>query len=343
MAAMNKHVTAIDYDSRRAAPGSVFVAVRGARADGAAFAPQAVPGARGGRGREPPPPGLDGRGWSSPTRGWRWPCWPPRSQATRARHCAPSASRAPTARRRRRTCCARSSRPPACAAGCIGTVDYRIGGEERDAVAHDARGVRRPAAAARDGRRRVRAPARWRCRRTRSRCIGSTACGSRPRSSRTSRAIISTSTATWRTTSPPSAGCSRCSPRGRAGASINVDDPYGASPRADLRPPGHLRARPPGRRDARRAASLALDGLAFDVRDAARRGARRVAAARAAQRLQHPRRRRRRPSRSTCRSTAIERGIARAAAACPAASRCVSAARRRHHASSSTTRTPTTR
>jgi UDP-N-acetylmuramoyl-L-alanyl-D-glutamate--2,6-diaminopimelate ligase len=35
-------VTAIVYDSRRASPGSVFVALRGLKADGTAFAPQAV-------------------------------------------------------------------------------------------------------------------------------------------------------------------------------------------------------------------------------------------------------------------------------------------------------------
>jgi UDP-N-acetylmuramoyl-L-alanyl-D-glutamate--2,6-diaminopimelate ligase len=35
-------VRAVAYDSRRASPGSVFVALRGERADGAAFAPQAI-------------------------------------------------------------------------------------------------------------------------------------------------------------------------------------------------------------------------------------------------------------------------------------------------------------
>ena len=37
-----EQVSGIAYDSRRAAPGSVFVALRGQQADGAAFAPQAV-------------------------------------------------------------------------------------------------------------------------------------------------------------------------------------------------------------------------------------------------------------------------------------------------------------
>lgn len=40
--ALSKHVTAIDYDSRKAASGSVFVALRGSKADGAAFAADAV-------------------------------------------------------------------------------------------------------------------------------------------------------------------------------------------------------------------------------------------------------------------------------------------------------------
>jgi UDP-N-acetylmuramoyl-L-alanyl-D-glutamate--2,6-diaminopimelate ligase len=41
-AAMRVRATGIVYDSRRAAPGTVFVAMPGQRADGAAFAPQAV-------------------------------------------------------------------------------------------------------------------------------------------------------------------------------------------------------------------------------------------------------------------------------------------------------------
>ena len=35
-------VTAVAYDSRRAVPGAVFVALRGQKDDGARFAPQAV-------------------------------------------------------------------------------------------------------------------------------------------------------------------------------------------------------------------------------------------------------------------------------------------------------------
>ncbi|HET7619491.1 MAG TPA: Mur ligase domain-containing protein, partial [Vicinamibacterales bacterium] len=37
-----EEVRAVAYDSRRASPGSVFVALRGEHADGAAFAPQAI-------------------------------------------------------------------------------------------------------------------------------------------------------------------------------------------------------------------------------------------------------------------------------------------------------------
>ena len=60
MAAMNKHVTAIDYDSRQAASGSVFVALRGAKADGAAFVTDAVRrGALAVVSETPAPPGVD--------------------------------------------------------------------------------------------------------------------------------------------------------------------------------------------------------------------------------------------------------------------------------------------
>ncbi len=60
MAAMQKHVTAIDYDSRVAASGSVFVALRGANADGVAFAADAVHrGALAVVSEAPPPAGFE--------------------------------------------------------------------------------------------------------------------------------------------------------------------------------------------------------------------------------------------------------------------------------------------
>ena len=66
-------------------------------------------------------------------RGSRSRCWPIVSSIIRAGACRSSASPAPTARPRRRTCCARSSTPPACRAGMLGTVAYRIAGEDREA------------------------------------------------------------------------------------------------------------------------------------------------------------------------------------------------------------------
>ena len=56
---------------------------------------------------------------------------------------------------------------------------------------------------------------RWRCRRTRSRCTGSTAPASPRRCSRTSRGTTSTSTRRWSRTSRPRPGCSRRSSRPR--------------------------------------------------------------------------------------------------------------------------------
>lgn len=59
-ATLAKHVTAVDYDSRKAASGSVFVALRGARADGAAFAADAIQrGALAVISEAPAPPGFD--------------------------------------------------------------------------------------------------------------------------------------------------------------------------------------------------------------------------------------------------------------------------------------------
>jgi len=38
----NPELTGVEYDSRKAKPGSVFIALPGQKADGASFAPQAV-------------------------------------------------------------------------------------------------------------------------------------------------------------------------------------------------------------------------------------------------------------------------------------------------------------
>ena len=64
-----------------------------------------------------------------------------------------------------------------------GRLPHRRRGARGDA--HDAGSARRAAAAARDGRPRAAAPARWKCRRTRWRCSASTACASPPASSPT--------------------------------------------------------------------------------------------------------------------------------------------------------------
>ncbi|HOC16725.1 MAG TPA: UDP-N-acetylmuramoyl-L-alanyl-D-glutamate--2,6-diaminopimelate ligase [Vicinamibacterales bacterium] len=57
--AMGRAVRALAYDSRRVSPGSVFVAVRGQKADGAAFAAQALAkGALAVVAEAPPPPGV---------------------------------------------------------------------------------------------------------------------------------------------------------------------------------------------------------------------------------------------------------------------------------------------
>ena len=95
--------------------------------------------------------------------------------------------------------------------GLMGTVTYRIGDRAFDATrttpeAPDLQAFMRDMVAAA-------ARASWRCRRMRWRSDVWTASHSPRRSSPISRVITSTSTSTWRTTSPRSAGCSRCSRR----------------------------------------------------------------------------------------------------------------------------------
>ena len=87
-----------------AVPGRVFVALRGLKADGAAFAPQAVArGAAAVVAESPAPAGVDGAvGAGRATRGSRSPRSPPSFFGHPSRRAArSSASPAPTARRRR--------------------------------------------------------------------------------------------------------------------------------------------------------------------------------------------------------------------------------------------------
>ena len=86
-----------------------------------------------------------------------------------------------------------------------------------------------------------------------------------PPSSRTSRAIISTSTPTWRPTSRPSGGCSRCC-RAIAPAVINVDDPRGAALVEIGGTAGDLRRQPSGRHHARHRCRSRSTASTFDVR-----------------------------------------------------------------------------
>ncbi len=116
----NASISAIAYDSRRVVPGSVFVALKGLRADGGAFAEQAAQrGAHGDRlgiGAA----GFDRRFRGSPSamRDWRWRCSPIVSSITRAAACRSSVSPARTARRRPPICWRPSSTRPAFAPAC---------------------------------------------------------------------------------------------------------------------------------------------------------------------------------------------------------------------------------
>ena len=175
--------------------------------------------------------------------------------------------------------------------GRIGTVGYQVARTRARSAAHDAGGAGAAAHAARDGGRRLPAPASWRRRRTRWRCAASTSCISRAAIfTNLTRDHLDFHRDMEALLRAPSAGCSSCCRPGRFGV-VNLDDPRGAAfaaaaPRpvtyaidapADVRP-GPL--------------SFSLDGLAFEVADAARHAAAALAAGRAAERLQRPRRRR---------------------------------------------------
>ena len=198
------------------------------------------------------------------TRVSRSPCSPTRFITTRAATCRWSASPAPTARRRRPTCIAAIFEAARIRCGILGTVAYKIGGDLREATrttpeAPEVQGLLRDMVD-----RRMRRLRRWRSRRTRCRCGGSTASRSPPPCSRTSRAIISTSTRTWRTYFQAKRRLFELLPRD-APSLINLDDPRGASltelagarsPTPSTGPaditPGPL--------------SFSLEGLTFDVR-----------------------------------------------------------------------------
>ena len=124
-------VTAVVYDSRRAVPGAVFVALRGQKDDGARFAPQAA--ARGAVLVSPSLPRCRHRG------AWllgRTRAWPgvagdrfhgiQRHPARRGDHRTEQQTTPPI-------CCARSSRQPR-ARGLLGTVVYSLVRDDREAT-----------------------------------------------------------------------------------------------------------------------------------------------------------------------------------------------------------------
>ena len=158
---------------RRVAPGTVFVALRGQHADGAAFAAQAIArGAVADRRRDAAPrPAPACRGFARPDARLALAVLAAdllrpseRASCTRRRHHRHQRQDddgvpAGVDLRRRR----HAVRPHR-----HGRLPHRRRRSRRARrVAHDARGAGRAAAAARDGRRAAAAPARWRCRRTR--------------------------------------------------------------------------------------------------------------------------------------------------------------------------------
>ena len=153
-----RRVRGVAYDSRKVAPGELFVAIPGLQQDGRRFiadaldrgaaavvfdGPDVLAGSDTGRVLVPVRARRPSRGSPTPT-----------SAIPRAR--SPwSGSRARTARRRRRSsstrCCARAGRPT----GLIGTIEYRIGAERRHRGPDDARGARAAVAPRAHGRARA--------------------------------------------------------------------------------------------------------------------------------------------------------------------------------------------
>ena len=129
-------VTAVVYDSRRAMPGAVFVALRGQKDDGARFAPQAV--ARGAVlvVAETPAPGRPPgrRGSWCPTRVWHWRVLADRfyrhpSGALRVVGITGTNGKTTTAYLLRSIFEAAGQR-----CGLLGTVVYSVGREDREAT-----------------------------------------------------------------------------------------------------------------------------------------------------------------------------------------------------------------
>ena len=224
-------VSAIVYDSRRVAPGSVFVALRGLegrrRARSCRRRSRAAP--RASSPKQPRPAAIAravarrqrrAAGAGAARRRVLRPSEPAR--------CRSSASPAPTARRRRRTCSRRSSTRRACRAGCSGTVAYRIGGEDREAS--------RTTPEAPDVQQLLREMVDARLRLVRDGSVVARAgAAARRRHALRRRRLHQPDARSPRLprrhggrTSRPSAGCSRCC-RADAPGVINLDDPRGAA------------------------------------------------------------------------------------------------------------------
>ena len=253
--ASTRRAPGVAYDSRaRRARVACSSRCRGCTPTARAFAPQAVSRRRGGgRGRPPACRRSVGcPGCRVAMRASRWRCWPPSSTATRAGRCVWSASPAPTARRRPATSCDAIFEAAGIKCGLMGTVAYRIGDRVIEATrttpeAPDVQALLRQMVDAgvrrlRDGGVVARAGAAARRRpAVRRRRVHQ----SHARPSRFPRQ-------TWRATSRPSGGSSRCCRRD-APAVINVDDPRGAalvevvaarrSPTASTSPPTSRRVR----------------------------------------------------------------------------------------------------
>ena len=124
--APDAEVSLVTADSREVKPGALFVAVPGARADGAAFAAGGRPGrARWRCSPSGPSTARRRRCCSSPRRAARWRSPRPTSTAARASGSRSAASPAPTARPPSPTSSRPAPRPPASPPASIGTVTVR--------------------------------------------------------------------------------------------------------------------------------------------------------------------------------------------------------------------------
>ena len=133
--ALDAPCTGVTHDSRRAAPGAVFVALRGLKADGAAFAPQAIAAARRPSSpKQPRPPASACRGSSSATRASRWRCWRPSSSATRAARCSVVGITGTNGKTTTSYLVSAIFEAAGITCGLMGTVTYRIGDRAFDAT-----------------------------------------------------------------------------------------------------------------------------------------------------------------------------------------------------------------